>query len=336
MDVDLARKIIDEIAEKKITERIFFHVMGEPLLHPKFDDLARYIHARGLKLSLYTNSSLLTGKHINRLLSVPIDNLTLSIQSTDSESFILRRAGRLTYDDYVGGVDRFMRAKIEKKHPGKVNIHYMVGNVKPGAPGERLIVTQSHAQAMLDKWKSFFSGLDPAGAARVKSPQVNLTDIEREYPVYPNVVLYMKAAHHWAGAMVQEGFEFRPSKTGYCAAINGGENSGTFAILWDGKAAYCCNDYEGTLDLGNLHEQTIEEVFNGRKAAGIRSNGAEGQLIHPTCQRCMGQLVEIGSGKTLAKYKNPITLIHLTLSYYARNGLRQTARKCMDYLRKNL
>lgn len=335
MDAGLAKKVMRELAGKRMCERVFFHVMGEPLLHPRFDELARHAHECGLKLSLYTNSSLLTEKHIERLLSVPIDNLTLSIQSIDQDSFVLRRAGRLSYGNYVGGVERFLRMKVERRHPGKVTMHYMVGNVKPGSPGGLLIVSKEQAEGVIRKWQAFFRGLDPEGAARAAAPPVSLADVERDYPVYPGVVLFLKAAHHWAGAMVQVGYEFRPSESGYCAAISGGAAAGTFAVLWNGAVTYCCNDYEGTLALGNANEQTIEEIYAGPKAAAIRENAARGRLIHPTCQRCMGRLVRIDTGKKVPKYNNPLTLLHLSSNYYKKHGLRQTVRKSLDYLRKS-
>lgn len=62
MDVDLAKKIINELSEKEMTKSINFHLMGEPILHPHYGELATYAYEKGLKLVLYTNCTLLNEK----------------------------------------------------------------------------------------------------------------------------------------------------------------------------------------------------------------------------------------------------------------------------------
>ena len=39
------------------------------------------------------------------------------------------------------------------------------------------------------------------------------------------------------------------------------------AVLWDGTVTPCCLDSEGTIALGNLFEQTLEEILQGERAA---------------------------------------------------------------------
>ena len=48
MDVEIAKRILDEIAEKGLTsEPIQLHMMGEPLLHPQIFEIIQYIHKKG-------------------------------------------------------------------------------------------------------------------------------------------------------------------------------------------------------------------------------------------------------------------------------------------------
>src|SRR3990170_5377485 len=52
MDTKLARRIIDEIGENGIADKITFHVMGEPTLHPYFFSIIAHAHAKGVKVGL--------------------------------------------------------------------------------------------------------------------------------------------------------------------------------------------------------------------------------------------------------------------------------------------
>jgi len=49
MDVGLAKRILDQIAKEQLSERVAFHVMGEPLLHPMFTEILAYTKLVGLK-----------------------------------------------------------------------------------------------------------------------------------------------------------------------------------------------------------------------------------------------------------------------------------------------
>lgn len=61
----------------------------------------------------------------------------------------------------------------------------------------------------------------------------------------------------------------------------------TFTVLWDGRAALCCMDYNGDVILGDTRHQTICDIFNGPELERIRACFLRGDLseIH-MCQTC--------------------------------------------------
>src|SRR5512135_2418006 len=67
MEEDLARSALDQIADLDIAEKVTFHVMGEPLLHPHFFEILDYAASRNLAVGLTTNGALLTPSIIQRL-----------------------------------------------------------------------------------------------------------------------------------------------------------------------------------------------------------------------------------------------------------------------------
>ena len=60
MDAALAMRILKQLGEHELTKRVAFHVMGEPLLHPRFDEILAQAHSMGLKVVINTNGSLLS------------------------------------------------------------------------------------------------------------------------------------------------------------------------------------------------------------------------------------------------------------------------------------
>ena len=58
-------------------------------------------------------------------------------------------------------------------------------------------------------------------------------------------------------------------------------------VLWNGDVVPCCYDFNGDMVLGNLYEQTIEQIWNGRLYNQLRSSDACGDYAdYPICKKC--------------------------------------------------
>jgi len=58
-------------------------------------------------------------------------------------------------------------------------------------------------------------------------------------------------------------------------------------VLWTGEVVPCCYDFNGTMVLGDLRKQTIEEIWHGRRYQAIRKAHATGDYRGwPLCINC--------------------------------------------------
>ncbi len=78
LDAGVARGWIGQLAE--LADSIYWHVLGEPLLHPDFPALAAHAAACGLTVRLTTNAALLR-QHREFLLSGVVGQINFSLQS---------------------------------------------------------------------------------------------------------------------------------------------------------------------------------------------------------------------------------------------------------------
>ena len=78
-----AEKYLQEIAE--ISEAVYFHLQGEPLLHPDFERITAFAKNLGLALKLTTNASYLK-QHSQYLLNGSFYQINFSIQSLNEVS----------------------------------------------------------------------------------------------------------------------------------------------------------------------------------------------------------------------------------------------------------
>ncbi len=97
MDEGLARRIITDIRTYGLAEKITFHVMGEPTLHPKFFSLLDHAASEGMPVGLTTNGGGLGGRIGAELLGHPLHQVDVSLQTPDETSFALRKANNADF-----------------------------------------------------------------------------------------------------------------------------------------------------------------------------------------------------------------------------------------------
>ncbi len=58
------------------------------------------------------------------------------------------------------------------------------------------------------------------------------------------------------------------------------------AVLCDGTVVPCCLDCEGDIPLGNLYEQSLEDILNGERAKNLINGFSERRASEELCRRC--------------------------------------------------
>ena len=334
MDLDLAKRIINELSEKDMTRSIDFHLMGEPMLHPHYAELATYVHEKGLNAVLYTNCTLLNKKNISKLVSIPLSGMVLSVQSSNAGAFINRRARNINFEDYIKGVESFVHSWINSRNRTPLSIHYMTG-LQDNSPGKELIKNRQECIDILSYWRDFLHKIDPDSVEKYHFlPKVNLNNLWSQYMIYPGISVFFKYCHTWDGQMLPAGYQVRPNSRGICKEIIDRNKMSSFAILWNGETTYCCSDYDGSLELGNVSGRSIEDVYFGDKASHIRDMAEKEKIVHPTCQSCRGRVYDIKSGKKVSDYKNWNSLLLAGFGYYKAYGVYATLKKAWFYIRK--
>jgi molybdenum cofactor biosynthesis enzyme MoaA len=86
----LARMVLKEAKALSLASRIFLHVMGEPLLHPRINQIVKCAKRFGFKPELFTNGWLLC----ERKSAIKfLDRIELSFQLLNKEEFEALRPG---------------------------------------------------------------------------------------------------------------------------------------------------------------------------------------------------------------------------------------------------
>ncbi|WP_310551755.1 radical SAM/SPASM domain-containing protein [Paenibacillus glufosinatiresistens] len=244
--------ILDQI--RPHTSHIYLHVKGEPLLHPRLHELLDLAHAKGFKVNITTNGTLIV-KNADKLLGKPaLRQMNFSLHSFDGH------AGSENREGYLRTVIDFAKTAADQG----VLISFRLWNLTSDNLTNR---QRQRNRATLEVLEQAF-GLDYRIEERV-APGSGVRIAER---------IYLNQDH-----------EFRwPSLTapeddghGFCHALRS-----QAAILVDGTVVPCCLDGEGVLNLGNVHEQPFSEIVESERANRLVDGFSRREAVEELCRKC--------------------------------------------------
>ncbi|MGB3294673.1 MAG: radical SAM protein, partial [Phormidesmis sp.] len=125
MDFALLEKALSEIADNRLAKIVAFHLMGEPLIYPHIFEAITLACAHNLNLHLTTNGSTfhIRPEHIQKLVTSGIPKVTISLQTPDPDTFIIRGAPpNLKPEQYFEGITRYVRANLADE-TSKTRVH---------------------------------------------------------------------------------------------------------------------------------------------------------------------------------------------------------------------
>ena len=147
MPLEMAKSIIDNVSTTRIAELVLFHVMGEPTLHPNLIDLAEYAHYKNVDVCVTTNGSRMGKDLLSGLIKANVKRVILSLQTPDENTFSMRGAGDLSFEEYAERVTSIARAFINNGHESELTINFL------SSPLRRLIIPIAKELSIADTSK---------------------------------------------------------------------------------------------------------------------------------------------------------------------------------------
>ena len=247
---DVVRQIRDH------TDYLALHVLGEPLLHPRLDELLGLCHQQGLRVNLTTNGTLLTRLQPVLLASPCLRQINISLHS------IADRQNRTGMDmqDYLAGIFSFMGEAIAAT---PLFISLRLWNMTKEKDG----TDRRRNDDILEQLEAFFAL--PCRIADELTPGQGIT-------LAPRVFLSQNQRFTWP-----HGAEADLGSRGFCRGLRD-----HVAILVDGTVVPCCLDAEADIKLGNILSQPLAEILAGPRATMIRQGFSGRLVVEQLCRRC--------------------------------------------------
>ena len=245
-------------------KNVFFHVLGEPTLHPGFVHHLKKLEQTPLKLTLTTNGTTIerTGRSIIASPAVRQVNF-----STHAYAELPREAA----ERYLQNVLDFCQLAAVERPDLYINLRlWNVGAIE-ATPWNRY---------MLGRIRETFG---------VEVMPGHFCSRHKSFNISGRIYLHEDTRFVWPGSNKVTSassvtFETRDERRfvlGTCRALDT-----HVAILHDGRVVACCLDYSGQITLGDIQETSLAEIIEAPLARKLREGFAQKELRHPLCRAC--------------------------------------------------
>ena len=247
MTVEEFARVLDRL--RGSVEYVYLHVMGEPLLHPQLAELLALALARGMRVCITTNGTLLPRVGETLLAAPALHKISVSLHS------------------------------FEGNHPD--------GAPDSGAEGAYLDAVWRFAMSASARGVIVALRLWNEGGLEALNPAILRFLRERtgtddwpetrggSFRLAPRLYLERAARFDWPDLAAQE------ADTQFCYALRD-----QLGVLADGTVVPCCLDHEGDLALGNLFTQELPEILASPRARSLVDSFSRRRPNEALCQRC--------------------------------------------------
>ena len=256
MSSELFERCIAESAT--VAENVYFHVLGEPTLHPGFGLFLKKLESTPLKLNLTTNGTTIarTGK------------LILASPAVRQVNFSTHAYAELTPEiasRHLQDVLDF--CKLANAERPDMYINLRLWNVGDDA-------SNFWNETMLAKVNEAFCNASSGAEPCQQISQEHFCSRHKSFPVIGKIYLHQDSRFEWPELDER-------NTTGTCRALDT-----HVAILHDGRVVACCLDHSGQITIGKITDQSLAEILESPAAKSIREGFEKHELRHPLCQSC--------------------------------------------------
>lgn len=222
---------------------LYFHLMGEPMLHPHLPLFVQKAREKAMIPVLTTNGTLLADPRAFYLIEARPHKVQISLHSHEGNGFE-------SPECYISQVMNF---SLRAAQNGIIVVLRLWNEGGYNAENDRML--DLIAQYVPKPWTQRYDGWKLSDHLYLEYDQMF------EWPEIDRA-------------------EYGEEEV-FCYALRN-----QVGVLVDGTVVPCCLDHEGSVPLGNLFDQTLEEVLISERARTLYDGFAKHHATEPLCRRC--------------------------------------------------
>lgn len=251
MDLDVFETVVEQVAP--LTELICFHLMGDPLVHPKLAEMIETCDRHDANIFLVSNGVLLKPEKFDLLLHPRFYQINFSLHS------FFDNFPNKDPSNYLQRIFDFTERALAERP--ELYLNYRLWNLND------TLGSQTPNAEMLESICKRFDFTAPTAIDVRKRKSVRIKD---------RLYLHFDTEFIWPSLDLPV-----LGTSGKCYGL-----SSHFGVLVDGTVVPCCLDKEGAIPLGHITEASILNILDSTRAQKIIRGFQNKQLVENLCQRC--------------------------------------------------
>ncbi|OOM09385.1 radical SAM/SPASM domain-containing protein [Clostridium saccharobutylicum] len=251
MDKNSFQHIIKNI--KPYTDHIYLHLMGEPFLNKELEQFLDISRENQLRVNITTNGTLIENVKDILLNAPALRQVNISLHSFEANE------ENVDFDVYIENIINFVREVTEKTE--------IICSL-------RLWNLDTKYTANNDLNVDIFKLLEEK--FELKEDLKKILKEKNSFKLKKNLYLSMGEKFMWPSLKVEE-----LGERAFCYGLRD-----QIGVLVDGTVVPCCLDSEGSIKLGNIFKQDLEEILNSKRAKDIYDGFSGRKAVEDLCKRC--------------------------------------------------
>ncbi len=256
MQSDTFLRLLDELSPT--LAYLLFYFQGEPYLNLRFLDWVAAAHQRHIFTATSTNAHYLTPENAQRTVRSGLDQLIVSLDGVTQESYAAYR---------VGG-------KLEKVQTGIQNVLQARRTARAQTPRVVLqFIVFRHNEDQIEAVRQLGKAW---GVDQVSIKTAQIYDYATSHELIPHNDRYSRYRKDALGY-----YHIKNELLSHCWRM-----WHSAVITWDGRVVPCCFDKDARYQMGQLNEQSFEEIWRGEKYQKFREQIFSQRDQIDICKNC--------------------------------------------------
>ena len=232
---------------RPFAQYLYFHLMGEPLLHPQLSEFLDIAHSLDFKVILTTNGTLLSEKADILLSSPSLFKVSISLHSFEANNM------SQSLESYLENCFDFCKKASDA---GIISVMRLWNSGGLESLNETIIsLMHQYFDGKEEKqWQEIYSG----------------------YKIGEKLFLEWGNLFEWPDI---DGKDYGTNHSCYGLRDQIG-------VLCDGTVVPCCLDSEGEINLGNIFNTPLKDILSSERATRLRQSFIEKNVCEELCRKC--------------------------------------------------
>lgn len=235
------------------TDHVYFHLMGEPFLNANLKRFLEISRENELKVNITTNGTLLNNVKDVLLNAPALRQINISLHSFEANN------QGVDFNEYIDTIIHFVKEITEKTN--------VICSLRLWNLDTRYTASNNMNIDILKLLENEFN-LDCDLKEKLRE--------KNSFKLKNNVYISMGEKFKWPSLKVEE-----LGERAFCYGLRD-----QIGILVDGTVVPCCLDSEGSIPLGNVFEEQLEDILNSKRAQDIYNGFSSRNAVEDLCKRC--------------------------------------------------